>query len=41
VKFNPGMTKEAVDQLRNDSVNRYVQKRIAPTIDPAIARAQP
>jgi len=41
VKFNPGMTKEAVDELRNEYVSRFVQKRIAPTIDPAIARAQP
>ena len=40
VKFNPGMTKAEIETLRTQYTGRFFQVRIAPTIDPAIARAQ-
>ncbi|MDR3405639.1 MAG: hypothetical protein P4L99_24300 [Chthoniobacter sp.] len=38
VKFNPGMTKEEIDLLRGQYTGRFIQARVAPTIDPATFR---
>jgi hypothetical protein len=39
-KYNPGMKKEDIAALKEHYTGRFVQTRIAPTIDPVIARAQ-
>lgn len=39
-KFNPGMKKEDIELLKTSYTGRFFQVRIAPTIDPAVARAQ-
>jgi hypothetical protein len=39
-KFEPGLKKEDLDELKRMYTGRFVQTRLAPTIDPAIARAK-
>jgi hypothetical protein len=40
VKYNPGMKKEDIAAVRERYTGRFFQTRIAPTIDPVVARAQ-
>jgi len=40
VKFNPGMTQAEIDELKSLYTRRFIQVRVAPTIDPATFRTK-